>query len=99
MNDDYASNSQQGTELKDDLPLVGALIENIPSIISYLAESQGSSITNQYGANIIPFGAAKLKLIELLIIALKANNKSIQAKLAQSGFIETLLVIILTLLF
>lgn len=91
MNDDYASNSQQGTELKDDLPLVGALIENIPSIISYLAESQGSSITNQYGANIIPFGAAKLKLIELLIIALKANNKSIQAKLAQSGFIETLL--------
>jgi len=76
---------------------VKALIENIPNIISYLAESQGSSITNQYGANIVPFGAAKLKLIELLIIALKANNKKIEAKLANSGFIETLLVIIFSL--
>jgi len=87
----YTQNTQQSNELKDDLPLVKALIENIPNIISYLAESQGSSITNQYGANIVPFGAAKLKLIELLIIALKANNKKIEAKLANSGFIETLL--------
>jgi len=88
---EYYSQSPTMTELKDDLPLIVALLNHIPSIISYLGENQGSSITNQCGTNIVPFGGAKLKLIELLIIALKTGNQKIHAKLAQSGFVETLL--------
>lgn len=101
---EYYSQSPTMGELKDDLPLIVALLGHIPSIISYLGENQvtenhyntllppqGSSITNQCGTNIIPFGGAKLKLIELLIIALKTGNQKIHAKLAQAGFVETLL--------
>jgi hypothetical protein len=88
---EYYSQSPTMGELKDDLPLIVALLGHIPSIIDYLGENQGSSITNQCGTNIIPFGGAKLKLIELLIIALKTGNQKIHAKLAQAGFVETLL--------
>jgi serine/threonine-protein phosphatase 6 regulatory subunit 3 len=88
---EYFSQTYSRFELSDDTPIVSAMIENMSSIIHYIANTQGASITNQHGASVVPLGAGRLKLIELLTIAIKSNNRALQAKLAQCEFMETLL--------
>jgi hypothetical protein len=81
-----------GFELSDDLPLVTVLVENIDFIVRYISTSEGVEIKNQFGAQIKPFGPSRLKLIELMMIALKTNNKTICDKIIESSLLETLLV-------
>lgn len=82
----------QHTELSSQIPLIAAFLENIKSIIEYIATPASSEeIETQFGSKIIPFGAAKLKFLELLIISMKANNKDIYNKLVEHGFFESLL--------
>lgn len=82
-----------GFELSDDLPLVTVLVENIDFIVRYISTSEGVEIKNQFGAQIKPFGPSRLKLIELMMIALKTNNKTICDKIIESSLLETLLML------
>jgi len=84
----------QSVELSDEIPLVAALIDNLEHIVQYIGNTTGTQIKAQYGGEVIPFGSARLKLVELLIIAMKANNKKIYAKLIEVNFLETLLKLI-----
>lgn len=84
-------NNPPQLELTEDIPLVAGFIKNLESIVRYIAETSGNSFTSQYGANVVPFGSARLKLVELIIIAMKANNQKIYDKLFEYGFFEGLL--------
>lgn len=86
------NNQPQQLELGEDIPLVAAFIENLESIVNYIVNTSGKTFSSQYGAEVVPFGSARLKLVEFIIIAMKANNKNIYAKLFEYKFIEGLLV-------
>ncbi len=85
---------QRASELTDDIPLVSAMLDNLEHINEYLgATSPGvSAVRSQYGAEIVPFGSARLKILELILISMKANNQSIFKKIADVGLINTLVV-------
>ena len=96
----------QQLELTEEIPLIAVFIENLDSIIQYIVNTsvstgymslsqhflQGKAFPSQYGAEVTPFGSARLKLVELIIIAMKANNQKIYAKLIEHGFLDGLLV-------
>jgi hypothetical protein len=79
-------------ELSDDIPLIKGIVENLGKIVQYLENVRGTEVKSQFGGQTIPFGAARLKLIELLIISLKANNKKIYGKIVETKLLEVLLV-------
>lgn len=85
------TNTPQVLELSDDIPLLAAFNENLDEIIKFIGNSSGEPVTGQYGSETIPFGSARLKALELIIIAMKANNSNIYKKLVEYQFLETLL--------
>lgn len=89
--EDENQNEPQQLELTEAIPLVAAFEQNLESIIQYICNTSGNTFVSQFGAEVVPFGSARLKLIELIIIALKANNKNIYTKLIEYQFLEGLL--------
>jgi len=85
------TNTPQVLELSDDIALLAAFNENLDEIIKFIGNSSGEPIIGQYGSETIPFGSARLKALELIIIAMKANNTNIYKKLVECQFLETLL--------
>ncbi len=51
-----------------------------------------TKISGQYGGDVAPFGSAKLKILELISIALRANIPSIYTKVVESNFLAIILV-------
>jgi len=85
------TNAPQVFELSDEIPLLAAFIENLDEIVKFIGNSSGDPITGQYGSEAIPFGSARLKALELIIIAMKANNTKIYNQLVDCQFLETIL--------
>lgn len=79
-------------ELTDDIPLVKAMIDNLEHITNYIGNTSTGSeaVKSQYGTEVVPFGSARLKILELIIISMKSNNRSIYQKIADCGLIKTL---------
>lgn len=94
INDDMgAGDVQRPIELADDIPLVVAMLDNFEHINNYLkgTSSDVKKTKTQFGGEVQPFGSARLKILELVIISMKANNRKIYAKIAEIGLLETLL--------
>jgi len=82
--------AQQVFELTEEIPLLKAFVENLEQIIKFIGNSSEQTIPGQHGAQAVPFGSARLKVLELIIIAMKANNDNIYNKLIEFNFFETL---------
>ncbi|KAL4438806.1 hypothetical protein ABPG74_013479 [Tetrahymena malaccensis] len=64
----------------------------IPSLIKFIScKPQGAAHTTSYGAEIVPFGIGKLKVVDLISHVFKSENKELISLLAQSGCFKILL--------
>lgn len=92
--ENHSNAFHQPVELSEEIPLVAAFIENLNEIVKFIGGSSEEGIPGQHGSNAVPFGSARLKVLELIIIAMKAYNQQINTKLVECNFFETLLVLI-----
>ncbi|KAL4471108.1 hypothetical protein ABPG72_006489 [Tetrahymena utriculariae] len=64
----------------------------IPSLVKFIScKPQGSAHTTSYGAEIVPFGIGKLKVVDLISHIFKSENKELISQLAQNGCFKILL--------
>ncbi|EAR99240.3 SIT4 phosphatase-associated protein (macronuclear) [Tetrahymena thermophila SB210] len=64
----------------------------IPSLIKFISSKpEGAAHTTSYGAEIVPFGIGKLKVVDLISHVFKSENKELISQLAQSGCFKILL--------
>jgi hypothetical protein len=92
-NEEMAANEIQRPIELADIPLVIAMLDNFEHINNYLkgTSSDVRKTKTQFGGEVLPFGSARLKILELVIISMKANNRKIYTKIAEIGLLETLL--------
>jgi hypothetical protein len=86
-----AQANPSSVKLPDDIPLIKRLADNIPHIAKYLAENNSEQFKSSYGKQIVPLGSSRLKMIELVLLSLKANNQTIVTQLIESEIIKTVL--------
>lgn len=64
----------------------------IPSLVKFISSKpQGDAHTTSYGAEIVPFGIGKLKVVDLISHIFKSENKELISILAQSGSFKILM--------
>ena len=71
----------------EEEPFFGLLAQNIKKLINYIGgseEPETKPIDTQFGKPVKPFGLIRLKLIELLLYAVKVNSAKVNQQIASS---------------
>lgn len=73
-------------------PAESLFLNYIPSLVKFIsADPSGESHTTSYGAEIVPFGIGKLKVVDLISHIFKSENSQLITALAQSGVFQILM--------